>query len=98
MIENPEVQEKAHQEIDRVIGQKRMPEIEDRESLPYVNAICKETMRWMPIVPFAVPHAVTEEDEYNGMRIPKGAMIIPNVWLVSLFGSYNLADGNSSGL
>ncbi|TCD64381.1 hypothetical protein EIP91_004128 [Steccherinum ochraceum] len=39
-----------------------------------------ETLRSFPITPLAVPHTVTEDDEYQGFRIPKDTTIIPNVW------------------
>lgn len=38
----PEVEAKAHAEMDRVVGSNRLPSYEDRENLPYVDAICKE--------------------------------------------------------
>ena len=28
----------------------------------------------------AVPHSTTEDDVYKGYFIPKGAIVIPNVW------------------
>lgn len=54
----------------------------DRENLPYVNAIVKEVLRIYPSLPLGVPHVTTVEDEYKGMRIPKGSVVIPNVWYV----------------
>jgi hypothetical protein len=42
MILFPEAQEKAHEEIDRVIGE-RLPEWEDRENLPYIHCVVKES-------------------------------------------------------
>ena len=47
----PEVQKKAQAEIDAVVGPDRLPEIEDRPSLPYINALIKELMRWNLVVP-----------------------------------------------
>ena len=47
----PEVQKKAQAELDAVIGSKRLPTMEDRDALPYVNAICKELLRWHVVVP-----------------------------------------------
>lgn len=47
----PEVQRKAQAELDAVIGAERLPEFIDRPSLPYVNALVKETMRWQVVVP-----------------------------------------------
>jgi cytochrome P450 len=42
----PEVQRKAQAEIDSVVGNDRMPNFDDYESLPYVTAIMKEVLRW----------------------------------------------------
>ena len=47
----PEVQKKAQAEIDAVVGSHRLPDFEDRPSLPYINAIVKELMRWHLILP-----------------------------------------------
>jgi len=47
----PEVQAKAQSEIDRVIGTNRLPRYEDRNSLPYLNALIKEVLRWNPVAP-----------------------------------------------
>jgi cytochrome P450 len=78
----PEIQRKAQEEIDRVIGIKRLPSIGDRESLPYVNAVVKEAFRWHPIGPMGLPHMTTEDDIFHGYLIPKGALILPNIWYV----------------
>jgi cytochrome P450 len=53
MLLYPEVQAKAHQEIDTVIGN-RLPTMEDRAQLPYLNAVWKETLRWAPPVPLGL--------------------------------------------
>jgi cytochrome P450 len=45
MLHYPDVYRKAQQEIDRVIGNGRLPEIADRDSLPYFEAIMKELYR-----------------------------------------------------
>ena len=47
----PSVQRKAQAEIDEVIGGGRLPQFEDRERLPYVNALVKETLRWRVSAP-----------------------------------------------
>lgn len=76
----PEVQRKAQEEIDRVVGVSRLPNASDCEKLPYVNAIVEEAQRWHPIAPMGLPHAVDEEDSIKGFRVPKGAVLIPAVW------------------
>jgi len=81
MMVFPDVQKKAQEEIDRVIGSDRLPLIADRDKLPYIEALLKETHRWHQVLPMCVPHASTEEDECRGYRIPKGAVLIANNWL-----------------
>ncbi len=76
----PDVQRKAQEEIDRVIGANRLPTAQDRENLPYINAIVKEVLRWQPVAPMGLPHTSTEEDVCEGYLIPKGAMVLANVW------------------
>ncbi|KNG82926.1 O-methylsterigmatocystin oxidoreductase [Aspergillus nomiae NRRL 13137] len=58
----PEVQRKAQEEIDRVIGPNKLPTFDDREKLPYIEAVVKETLRWHPVGPMGIPHLVTEDD------------------------------------
>ena len=48
---HPEVQSKAFEEIDHVIGQDRLPTLADMENLPYMEALWKETLRWSPPIP-----------------------------------------------
>ncbi|KAF9443998.1 cytochrome P450 [Macrolepiota fuliginosa MF-IS2] len=74
----PEVQNKAQEELDRVVGG-RLPGFSDRDSLPYVNAVIKECVRWQPAVPL-IPHTSSEDDEYDGYFIPKGTMVIGSAW------------------
>ena len=79
---HPEVQRKAQEEIDRVVGHDRLPNAQDRKDLPYVNAIMKEVSRLNPVVPLgetqcevllglltcalAIPHRLKEDDVYEG--------------------------------
>lgn len=76
MTKYPEVQKKAQVELDRHVGQHRLPNLEDRASLTYIQAIALECMRWQPTVPLSLPHMTTTDDEYNGYRIPKGTAIL----------------------
>ena len=54
----PEVQKKAQAEIDAVVGPNRLPDFHDRPSLPYVNAILKETSRWNLVTPLGRPFVI----------------------------------------
>ncbi|TCD66224.1 hypothetical protein EIP91_001627 [Steccherinum ochraceum] len=83
MALHPDVQRKAQNELDRVVGQNRLPEFEDLENMPYLRAVVMESLRWFPVSPFGIPHAVVEDDTYEGYHIPKGATVIPNVWAMT---------------
>ena len=54
----PEVQKKAQAEIDAVVGPNRLPDFHDRPSLPYINAVVKESSRWNIVVPFGRPSVI----------------------------------------
>ncbi|RPD58783.1 cytochrome P450 [Lentinus tigrinus ALCF2SS1-6] len=76
----PDVQKKAQEELDRVIGPSRLPDFSDRDSLPYINALVKEVLRWHVTTPTSLPHASLKDDIYNGYRIPAGSIVLPNLW------------------
>ncbi|KAG0702315.1 cytochrome P450 [Suillus ampliporus] len=76
----PDVQRKAQAEIDAVVGPDRLPSFADREFLPYTEALAKEVLRWNIVAPTSFPHRVTEDDIHDGYHIPKGSLIIANIW------------------
>lgn len=82
MMSFPDVQKRAQEEIDKIVGPDRLPTMDDADSLPYIRACVKESIRWMPTTVMAAPHGVTEDNEYLGYRIPAGATVICNVWYV----------------
>lgn len=80
MIVFPDVQRKAQEEIDRVVGTDRLPGYEDRDKLPYTDAIAKEALRYFPVVPVGTPHKTEDELVFRGYRIPKNTYILPSIW------------------
>lgn len=80
MMVTPEVQKRAQEDIDRVVGPDRMPVMEDAANLQYIRAIVKESIRWMPTLILGSPHAVIRDDYYMGYRIPEGTTVINNNW------------------
>ncbi|KAJ7366948.1 cytochrome P450 [Mycena albidolilacea] len=83
MALHPDIQKKAQIEIEASTGAHRLPEFEDRPSMPFVEALYREVMRWKPPVPLGVAHATSEDDIYNGYFIPKGATVISNIWAMT---------------
>ena len=53
MVQHPHVWKRAQAEIDAVVGTDRLPEFDDRPSLPYVDAIIREVLRWRPVFPLS---------------------------------------------
>ncbi|TCD67111.1 hypothetical protein EIP91_000574 [Steccherinum ochraceum] len=80
MVLYPDIQKKAQDEIDRVIGSSRLPDYSDMDSLPYIEAVVRELLRWNPVIPLGVPHRLMEDDVYNGYFIPRGSIVVPNQW------------------
>ncbi|KAJ7122981.1 cytochrome P450 [Mycena epipterygia] len=83
MIHNPHVMEKAQAEIDAVVGRDRAPQFSDRDRLPYISAIIKETLRWRPITPLGLARRATEAEVYRGYVIPAGSLVLTNVWAMN---------------
>lgn len=51
MALHPDIQLRAQAELDSITGGSRLPAYEDRQRLPYINAIVKEVLRWNPVLP-----------------------------------------------
>ena len=50
MLLYPEVQSRARRELEAVLGTHRLPTFEDFGSVPYIDALIKELLRWQLIV------------------------------------------------
>ncbi|XP_064633681.1 cytochrome P450 2F3-like [Lineus longissimus] len=82
MMLYPEVQQKIQKELDLVIGRERFPRTEDRARLHYTESVLLEIQRHCTMGPLAIPHTATTDAEFLGHSIPKGAMMIANIWAV----------------
>ncbi|KZS90975.1 cytochrome P450 [Sistotremastrum niveocremeum HHB9708] len=79
MMLNPVVQREAQKSIDEVLQGERLPNLDDRPSLPFLDALFMEIQRNTPI---GIAHRSTHDDIYEGVLIPKGTMIIFNVMAI----------------
>ncbi|TEB29714.1 O-methylsterigmatocystin oxidoreductase [Coprinellus micaceus] len=82
LVNNPDVQRRAQEELDTVIGKCRLPKPSDIPRLPYIRAIVKELSRWFNVIPLGIPHICHDDDEYRGYFIPKGTMVMGNSWAI----------------
>ena len=72
MTLHPEIFSEAQAEIDTVVGRERLPELSDREKLPFLECVIKEVYRWNPPAPLGPAHRLMQDDFYEGYLIPKG--------------------------
>lgn len=80
----PSVQLKAQKEVDELVDcEQRLPQLEDRGSLPYLEATLKEVLRWFPATPLGLHHCARESDLYDGYYIPAGTTVISNIWAMT---------------
>ncbi|KAJ3913952.1 cytochrome P450 [Lentinula edodes] len=78
----PDTQKTAQREIANICGAGRMPSITELHSLPYLDALFKEVLRYAPISNIALPHRVVQDDVYKSYLIPKDSTVIPNTWAI----------------
>ncbi|KAI0060162.1 cytochrome P450 [Artomyces pyxidatus] len=83
LVRYPEVLKKAQAEIDAVVGLDRLPDFDDRASLPYVESLIKEVYRWSAPVPLGLPHRCMNDDQYRGYDIPADTIVFPNIWAMT---------------
>ncbi|GJJ11877.1 hypothetical protein Clacol_006115 [Clathrus columnatus] len=80
MVIHPDIQARAQAQIDDIVGRERMLNFDDFDRLPYVQALIKELLRTDRRISIGVPHALSEDDIYEGYFIPKGTDCIVNIW------------------
>lgn len=74
----PEVREKLLKELHD-LGEN--PEPVAIAKLPYLTAVCQETLRIYPIVANAVPRIALAPIEICGYQLPKGTWLIPAIYM-----------------
>jgi cytochrome P450 len=75
-----DVESKLHAELDAVLGS-RIPTLDDVPQLVYTRAIIEEALRLYPPVPI-LPREAVKEEEFQGVRIPKGSLLFVVPWLL----------------
>jgi cytochrome P450 len=88
-VTHPAAIKAAQAELDAIVGFERTPTFDDEARLPYMRALCKEVLRWRPVAVLGgTPHASTEDDIYQGWRIPAGTTVLGNSWAINLNEEY----------
>lgn len=82
LLRNPPLLKKVQDELERVVGMERMVLESDLPSLPYLQAVVRETLRLYPSAPLALPHLSVEACNVLGYEIPKNTQVLVNLWAI----------------
>uniref|UniRef100_A0A8D2DM92 Unspecific monooxygenase n=1 Tax=Sciurus vulgaris TaxID=55149 RepID=A0A8D2DM92_SCIVU len=89
LLKHPEVLEEVQAEIDRVIGSKRLPALEDRAKMPYTDAVIHEIQRYSDLTPIGIPHSVIQDTNFRGYHLPQSHLTNGHMDLLNLIPSQN---------
>ncbi|KAK1798649.1 hypothetical protein P4O66_006664 [Electrophorus voltai] len=77
----PNIQEKVQKEIDSVLNG-RLPTLQDKQRMPYVDAVLHEVLRLCNVVPLGIFRATSQDTVVRGYTIPRDTMVITNLYSV----------------
>ena len=82
LLNHPERLERVKAEIDREVGHERLVQESDLPKLRYLRCVVNETLRLYPPAPLLLPHAPSEDCTIGGYEIPRGTIVMVNVWAI----------------
>ncbi|GAB4831144.1 hypothetical protein Ancab_040230 [Ancistrocladus abbreviatus] len=82
LLNHDHVLKRAQKELDQKVGRDRWVEESDIKNLPYLQAIINESLRLYPPGSLGFPHEAKEDCYVRGYYIPKGTVLIINMWKV----------------
>ncbi|KAH8889171.1 cytochrome P450 [Thozetella sp. PMI_491] len=82
MVRHPHLFARLQEEIERVVGDTRLPTIDDGPQLPLLRAIIKETIRYYPTTAGGFPHMLIKDDVYEGYYLKAGTVVHPVQWAI----------------
>ncbi|XVF50609.1 hypothetical protein PTKIN_Ptkin04bG0115200 [Pterospermum kingtungense] len=82
LVRQPRVMLHLQEELQCIVGNKRMVEEMDLPKLVYLDMVVKESLRLHPVAPLLVPRESMEDIVIDGYYIPKKSRILVNVWAI----------------
>lgn len=83
IVNNQEIQQDLHRELDRTVGRHRLPNIQDKPNMPLLQATVLEVLRISSVLPIALPHEISEDTTLGSYKIPRGTLVVVNLWAVN---------------
>lgn len=84
LLHNEAVQSRVRDELDRIIGPTRLPNLNDRPHLPYMDAVICEIQRISTVAPLGIIHRCRETVKFREYIIPKNAMALVSLYSVQM--------------
>ncbi|XP_053380026.1 cytochrome P450 1A1-like [Mercenaria mercenaria] len=82
LMNHPNYQRKAQEELNRVVGNERLPTIDDRRNCPFMEALVMETLRYITPSPFGGPHVTERNVQFEGFHIPAMSNVFASMWFI----------------
>ena len=83
LCRNPQVQDKIHEELTKVVGSGRLPNLQDRGHLHFLEATMYEILRSSSVAYIGAPHRATRDADLQGFKIPKDTQLMINHWAIN---------------
>ncbi|HVA72703.1 MAG TPA: cytochrome P450 [Candidatus Limnocylindrales bacterium] len=81
LAQNPAAEARLHEELSRVLAARRPPEAKDAESLPYLDAVIRESLRLYPPA-YLIARAAVEPFDLGGYSFPAGTTVLMSQWVM----------------
>ncbi|XP_037035613.1 methyl farnesoate epoxidase-like [Bradysia coprophila] len=88
LLHNERVVEKLKTELDTVVGRRRLPNLNDRSTLPYTEAVICEIQRISNVAPLGIVHRCMETVKFDNYVIPKGTLALVSLYSLHMDENY----------
>ncbi|KAF3436756.1 hypothetical protein FNV43_RR19507 [Rhamnella rubrinervis] len=82
LMKNPNVMNKAQEEVRRVVGEKSNIDMNDINEMSYLKCVIKENLRLHPAAPLLVPRETMRDVEIGGYHIAAKTKVVINAWAI----------------
>nr|XP_043617364.1 cytochrome P450 736A117-like [Erigeron canadensis] len=83
LVKHPKVLKKVQDEVRMVLNGKQQINQDDIDSMKYLKAVLKETLRLHPPIPTLVPRVASQDVNVMGYDVAKGTRVIINAWAIA---------------
>lgn len=82
LLRHPDQMKRVREELNSAFGPDQLVNEDGLDSLPYLNAVVKESFRLHPATPLGLPRESHQPFQLQGYTLPKGTRLFINQWAV----------------